>query len=583
VKVLKHVYLLGLVLAIYAGFQMLNLPLWSCLPLVLFGGIYIAFIGFFKPFLYNTREKKTALGLSLIGALIMSLGFPPLPTTVLVLAGFVPWLMLEDHLSDNGSKENRKNVFKYFFIGVLGWNIFTTWWVSNSALMAGFVAIALNSLFMSVPFVLYHIVHVRLGKWVGYLALISFWLAFEYNHLHWDISWPWLNLGNALSQYPQLIQWYEYTGAAGGTLWILISNIALFETWKAWMLRKQYYPIFVWLMIVLLPCFWSWNIFTNYQEKGELHDFVAVQPNWEPHYEKFDVPERVQLSRFIELSKAILDTSVELIVYPETSFESVNTRAIYSDRNIQWLTRMVNDYPNLSLLAGIGSYRIFDGDTPQSKNTRERVMGNGQTIYYDSHNSAIQITSGQDSIPIYFKSKFVPGAEIFPYRKLLFFLKPLVDKLGGSIYGLTPQERRTPFVHNKIVTAPIICYESVYPEYCTGYVKEGANVFAIMTNDGWWDNTIGHTQHMLIGAMRAIENRRSIVRSANSGTSAFIDQRGIIHQATEYAQKDAIRAKLHCNTEWTFFVKYGDYISKVALILTGLILILALLKRRPQL
>ncbi|HMG16493.1 MAG TPA: apolipoprotein N-acyltransferase, partial [Saprospiraceae bacterium] len=537
-------------LAFYSAKEMLVKPLWGYFPLILFVSSFFGFIVLFKSWFYRTKQDKYYLQLSLAGGLILSLGFPPMPTTPLMLLGFAPWLILEDLISENGTVIRKATLFKYMYTGFLFWNILTTFWVTNSAFMAGIVAITLNSLFMSVPFLLFHITKVKLGKSLGYISFIVFWLSFEYNHLNWEISWPWLTLGNGLSQYPSLIQWYEYSGVAGGSLLILLANLVSFFVWKSWRARKKRLAktlLVLNLMIWIIPSFLSLNIWSNYKEKGISKDFVVIQPNWEPHYEKFEVPEKTQLKRFIDLSHSALDSTVDYLIFPETSFESVNANSLESDRNLLWMIRMVNDYPKLNLITGIGSYRVFKSDEERPKAIREKILSSGDTLFLDYQNAAIQISSHDDTIQFYNKSKLVPGAEFLPYKNLLFFFKPLVDKLGGTIFGYTAQAERSCFLSNGTNIAPVICYESVYGEYCTGYVKEGANAFCIVTNDGWWDDTPGFRQHLKIGALRAIETRKPIARSANTGCSAFINQRGEIQQPTQYGVQAVIRQKMLCN------------------------------------
>lgn len=564
---------ISLIVLVYCSNQMIQKPLWGYLPLPFFLSIFSLFILIFEPYFTGNKDRKKLFILSIVGAVILSLGFPPLFTAPLILVGFIPFLLIEDFVSNKNTVIRKCELFKYTFTGFILWNILVTFWVSNSALAAGFVAIALNALFMCVPFVLFHVVKVKTGKIAGYLSFIVFWISYEYLHHHWELSWPWLTLGNSLAQYPKMVQWYEYTGTTGGTLWILLSNFLLYFSFKSWLNNKKYAIVasISWALLIAFPIIISINIYSNYQPKGIAQTVEIVQPNFEPHYEKFEVPEKVQLTRFINLSKSMLDSTVDYLVFPETSFESINASSIQSDRNILWLERMVNEYPKLKLVTGTSTYKVYEDSEPKPKTVREKDLVNGDVIYYDNHNSAIQISSGSDSIPLYLKSKFVPGAEIFPYNHLLFFLKPLVDKLGGSTAGLTAQKERSVFGSGTFSVAPIICYESIYSEYCTEYIKKGANALFILTNDGWWDDTPGYRQHLKLGALRAIETRRSIARSANSGCSAFINQLGEIEQPTQYGVQAVIKQKMLFNDEITFYVKHGDIISKIALAITLLI------------
>ena len=113
--------------------------------------------------------------------------------------------------------------------------------------------------------------------------------------------------------------------------------------------------------------------------------------------------------------------------------------------------------------------------------------------------------------------------------------------------------------------APIICYESIYGEYVSEYVRNGANLLAIITNDGWWNNTEGHKQHLSYARLRSIETRKNIVRSANTGISAVINYRGEILRTIGYEQEGLINKNVGMNDKITFYTKYGDYIFRLCL------------------
>ena len=110
-------------------------------------------------------------------------------------------------------------------------------------------------------------------------------------------------------------------------------------------------------------------------------------------------------------------------------------------------------------------------------------------------------------------------------------------------------------------------------------MKKGAELIFIITNDGWWKNTPGYKQHMSFARLRAIETRRSIARSANTGISCFISQRGDVSQPTPWWQEAAISGSINANSELTFYVKHGDYIARVALFLSVLLVLLLVVKR----
>ena len=189
-----------------------------------------------------------------------------------------------------------------------------------------------------------------------------------------------------------------------------------------------------------------------------------------------------------------------------------------------------------------------------------------KNIWIDVFNSSFFISKNQDT-QIYHKSKLVAGVENMPYKK---FLEPILGNvlldMGGSVLTRGTQNKRSVFkIDNEKKIAPIICYESVYGEYVTQYVRNGANILAIITNDGWWSESQGYKQHLSYARIRAIETRRNIVRSANTGSSAIINFNGELIEKLDYNVKGIINAKVATINKLTFYVKYGDYIFRISL------------------
>jgi apolipoprotein N-acyltransferase len=110
--------------------------------------------------------------------------------------------------------------------------------------------------------------------------------------------------------------------------------------------------------------------------------------------------------------------------------------------------------------------------------------------------------------------------------------------------------------------APVICYESIYSDYITEYIRKGGNVLAILTNDGWWGNTPGYKQHMNYARLRAIESRKWVARSANTGISCFIDPVGNVINPQPWDVASVIKQNVPTDSGQTFFVKHGDILSR---------------------
>ena len=167
-----------------------------------------------------------------------------------------------------------------------------------------------------------------------------------------------------------------------------------------------------------------------------------------------------------------------------------------------------------------------------------------------------------------------------PYPGFFAFIGSWAIELGGISGSLGIQKERTVFFNkDSIGVAPVICYESIFGEYVSDYVNKGAGLIFIITNDGWWGKTDGYLQHNEYAKLRSIETRRSIARSANTGTSCFINQRGDVMQATEWRVDAVINQSLNVNTTITFYTKHGDYLARIALIVSGLLAITAIVSR----
>jgi apolipoprotein N-acyltransferase len=167
--------------------------------------------------------------------------------------------------------------------------------------------------------------------------------------------------------------------------------------------------------------------------------------------------------------------------------------------------------------------------------------------------------------------------------RYLGFLRNVFFNLGGASGSLGSQDEASVFeLKDESKAAPVICYESVFGEYLTDYVKKGAELIVIITNDGWWRNTPGYKQHLSFARLRAIETRRSVARSANTGISAFINQRGDLVETTRWWEEAAIKGILNLNDEVTFYVKYGDYIARISMFVSVLLILFLFVRKKTQ-
>ena len=579
---------IALITAIASGWMMYDKwgaeKLWGYLPLWFFIGLWGTLVLAFNSFLSKKEGSLKLLGLTTLSGVVLSLGFPPIPLTTLMFVGFIPLLLAEQEICNSGEGKTTWRFFKYTYHTFVVWNILTTYWVANTAFFAGIFAIWVNSLLMSIPIVLFHLVKKRMPN-LAWASFIGFWLTFEYLHLHHELSWPWLTLGNSFAEFPSWIQFYEYTGVFGGTLWILAANVLFYKVVSNYYFHQAGIPLkslIKPLALIVIPILVSMGIYFSYNEEGREIEVVVTQPNFEPHYERDYHDKSEQYKYHTVLSQKASSKETDYIIFPESSFDNLDEKSLTNLRLIKDLKNFMIPYPNGKLIMGVSSYRFFDEgeQLPDAVRPYIRKTNKGNdTLYYEAYNAAFQLSNESEAIQIYHKSQLVPGAEYFPLKDVLPFMQPLVDQLGGSIYGLGKQKERSVFTSKDgTKIAPVICYESIYGEYTTGYVRNGANALVIMTNDGWWDHTAGHKQHLRFASLRAIETRRGIARAANTGISGFINQRGEILGTTKYDEPVALSGTIKLNNDITFYVRYGDLIARIALFLSALLILNLIVK-----
>ncbi|MCB2380524.1 apolipoprotein N-acyltransferase [Hymenobacter sp. BT635] len=529
-------------------------------------------------------------GLALLTAALLWIGWPvhPAPLALLLLVAWVPYLRLEQVLVQRGSSGWK--VFRYSYLTLVLWNAFVTWWVSHATLGGGITAVICNALMMSAPLMAFYHTKRLFGPKLGYLSLPIFWIAFEQLHLTWDLTWPWLTLGNGFAEATAFVQWYEYTGFLGGSVWVWVVNLLLFLA----LFRPLQQPasgaqladdkpdkklLAGAALAVILPLLLSWFIGSRVQEQGPALEVVVVQPNVDPYTEKFQgkanfVPYDEQLTRLLKLSEQKLTPKTKLVIWPETALEEYYfEQQIEANPKINRIRQWLAQHPGVALLTGITSVVMYPNQEAASVTARHRDdMG-----YYDVFNSGAYFRDAVAPIQFYHKSRLVPGVEKIP--PLLTSIIAHID-LGGTVGSYGSQDERTVFTAPAgapgLRVAPLICYESIYGDFTAEYVKGGATLLGLFTNDAWWHDSPGYRQLLRYGALRSIETRRDLARSANTGFTGFINQKGEMFQRETAWIPTASRATVHLNTELTFYVRYGELIGAATQVL-AVVLLLALL------
>jgi apolipoprotein N-acyltransferase len=531
--------------------------------------------------------------LALLSAFLLWFAWPPIPfSSAILLIALVPILIATDNIIKSEVKKKGKLIFQTTFLCFFAWNTASIYWVFNSldsamptwvAALISLIPFGLGAVLMTLAFWLYYRMRLITSRIWAHTGLICFWIGYEYLHQSWDLAFPWMNLGNGFASTHQLVQWYEYTGVYGGTLWILLTNILFFEIWislKAGTLKLNRNRLIIpAATLVIFPIAISLSIYFNYTEKSNPANIVVVQPNIDP-YKKFgSMPASEQIVRLIHLSDSLGQSNTEYFIWPETAIsQATEEKTFREDENFKTIQSFLNKYKNSNLISGIESYSIYD-----SAETLTARFNKNNGIYFDVFNAAVSIENS-GTLQFYHKSKLVPGVEQTPFSNALSFLKPAFAAFGGATGSYGKQDEPSVFYSQSgIGSAPVICYESIWGEYVAEYIKKDAQFVAIITNDGWWGNTSGKDQHFQYAKLRAIETRRWVARSANTGISGFINQRGDVVQQTKWWVQGSIKQDINLNGELSLYVRFGDYIAKCGTIGTGLFalfLLTALLRKR---
>ncbi|WP_312195851.1 apolipoprotein N-acyltransferase [Epilithonimonas vandammei] len=532
--------------------------------------------------------------LALISGVLLAISWPTYGIPFFIFFAWVPLLMMEHNIAKfSDIKKKKLAVFCFSYLTFLIWNFVTTGWLYNSqlpdgskSLLAVLFPVLTNSFFMALVFLAYHFYKKSQGTYFGLVFFVAIWMCFEKLHLVWEFTWPWLNLGNVFAEYHQFVQWYDTLGATGGSFWILICNVLAFYTIRIWEAGRKRKPLIKNVLMtasfIILPMVISLVKYYNYTPEtvGSIN-VTMLQPALDPYNEKY---QKDSLTIENDLLKIATENSVlqsdkkskiDLYLSPETSLPGIggfSERGFHNSLLINNIKAFLSQHSKSVFSGGISSYYVYreDEEKPATAGYSER-----QGIWVDEYNSAIQIIPNQQP-EVYHKAMLVPGVEIFPYIN---FFKPILGDvmldLGGTTRSLGISKERKVFAnpYNKSVIAPIICYESIYGEFVTGYVKKGANLLTIVTNDSWWGYSQGHKQLLVYAKLRAIETRREIARAANSGTSAHINSRGDIVDELPYGAKGALTAKVNLIDKETFYTKSGDFLSRICLFVIGALLL----------
>jgi len=522
----------------------------------------------------TNHETRSNIVLALFTGIFFGCSFPPIPLGSLACISLVPLLFLAERLHSL----RRQFLYSYFSFFIA--SCIALYWVGGFThakdpflMLAGGLVIVWEPFFFSVIVLSYLAVRKSFGLGAGLFALPFIWVTFEWLYALGQFAFPWLTLGNTQTYQLANIQFAEITGVYGVSFWLLVLNVLFFllltgavgEKEKL-SLRRSLILTCAIAVIYLLP-----NLYSATMDDRAFSSPVStpltvgiVQPNIDP-WSKWEDANTLagreqQVTRYLEMTAEQKKAGVQMSVWPETAilFDLPVMRGEYEK------VKHTLDSLDVALVSGYIDYKYYENGGASATSSVIR----GTNVHYDSYNSILYLEPKSERLQSYGKMRLVPFAERIPYAESIpFLIGPLRWGVGISNWGIGKDS--TVFEdsahHTKFLA--MVCYESIFPEFVSSFVNRGAEFLVFITNDSWWGNTSGARQHCQFAVLRAIENRRWVVRCANGGISCFIDPSGKVYDRTQMYTEASITRSIEPRTELTFYSRHGDWLPRI----TGMI------------
>ncbi len=498
---------------------------------------------------------------SLAAGLLLGLSFSPFPFPfgLLVIPAFLCLFRLTDLTA------SAREMAYVSYAGLLLWNLISTYWLMFATVAGGVAAILANAAIMTLPLmVFWHMRHRSIPLWLTSLLVPAVWLTYEFLHFRWDLSWPWLSLGNTFATAPWLVQWISVTGMLGITFWVVLC---------AWLLYQSA-PRTPLLLVFLVPMAGSLLIYAVHHPEPVDHIEVAImQPNYDSYLHLSGYPDAITpLEELLDLTDQVITPQTRAVFWPENSIKALIVQGYPGQAD-----RLIHQYVQqweIPLIAGSSFLRRYEsGSEPPV------IRGHYGGKPFNIYNSALGFHPVGD-MDFYKKAKLVPLVERFPFAHTFSRL----DRFGWidwSELAMFGKGRRTDmFDVDGLAVPALICYDSVYPDWVRRFVKKDAAFIVVITNDGWWGNTSGHIQHYEFARLRAVETGRTVLRSANNGLSGVILANGDVAVKTTYWTRDQFTYSVPVYEHTTFYVRHGDLIGWICLLLAAASLVL--IRRFPK-
>lgn len=529
-----------------------------------------------------SRMLSRPILLPLFSGLLLGISFPTWPSLHLEP---LAWVALVPLLLSVEYEERFGPFFRKVWSAMMLFCLISLWWVSLATFAGGVLTIFVQSLFSTVPLVLFYHLKRRAGYRWALLALPFFWTGWEWAYMQQDLSFGWLTLGNSQANLLWMVQYADLFGVWGISLWVLVFNVSVVLLFRG----RASLPVRLGIAATLIamitaPLLYARQVFARAAPTASTVRVAMVQPDIDPHEKWSGLSAEQTLLRLGSLTgQAMADARrPELVIWPETAIpfyirDPENKPYMDSVRHL--VTRW-----NAPLLTGFP-----DSEPVPAKPSGGAVAGTGADGFteqaYAAYNASMLLLPGQETgEQIYRKMRLVPFGERVPYTEYFSWL----ERLSFSMSGIRSWEKGKQasilsFMKTdgaSVRMANIICYESIFPGLVTRFVRSGAQFLTLVTNDGWYGTSYGPWQHVAIGRLRCIENRRAMARCANTGVTLFYDSFGRSYASIPWWEQDVLAADVPLEHGLTFFTRHPDLVPHASLTIAGLLAVAGMVRKR---
>ncbi len=511
------------------------------------------------------KQRKKDRLLLILSGILLALSFPPVPfpAPILLFIALIPYLIVIE------KKEKLIEINRATYLMAFVFCLLTLYWVGSwqkesdpFLMISGTLLIFVNPFFFLIPSTLLHYSRKVFPRKYSLYSLPLFYVAYEYAYMLTDLSFPWLSLGNGLSLFTTFIQIADVIGQLGLTLIIVMVNVLIYKSIVTFRSNKKifYLNSSIALFILIFILIYGFAQLSSVIQSYRKVKVGLIQPNLNP-WEKWKggiINELVD--EYFQLSENAIKEGAKIIIWPETALPIYLRSGMYDD--IQQNILNFCDSNQVALLTGMPDVKFFYNDKNLPDDAKYNSTGK---YYYATYNSVLFFSPNSSVVKSYGKMKLVPFGERVPFVDALPFLGNII-KWGVGLSGWNVGKDTTVFSipiksdnspDNKITIniGGLVCYESIYPTLVSEFVKNNADFIVVVTNDSWYGNLSGPYQHQEFAALRAIENRRTVVRAANGGISCIINPLGETEVQSKMFTRTYVIGDVVINKSETFFTK----------------------------